>query len=332
MTEASVSEECKVAIMVLIGLPASGKSTFVQQYKEYIQSKESNMKLAHICYDDLIPLETQKQTVTEPGLWKDLRTKVHQTVNLKLHQYMGQPCDLDSTQFCDTISFGNKDENDIGGESRLLVIIDDNNHLSSMRYPYFQMARDQEIGFCQLHLTTEVQTALRLNKERIHRVPDEVITRMSSTLEAPDPFKNSWEKFSFVIKYNEEIKYDFEILSSIIETAFKYPEKQIPDDSAAREQDRIICSANLIHQVDKHLRTVINKSMKTLKDRKTDGVTMKQKSAEYYSAKQEVVEDLKTGFTKLDRDLVDEVNSRNNDSSDKLFLVVQDLFNEKLKL
>ena len=47
--------------------------------------------------------ETQKQTVTEPGLWKDLRTKVHQTVNLKLHQYMGQPCDLDSTQFCDTI-------------------------------------------------------------------------------------------------------------------------------------------------------------------------------------------------------------------------------------
>ena len=44
---------------------------------------------------------------------------------------------------------------------------------------------------------------------RIHRVPDEVITRMSSTLEAPDPFKNSWEKFSFVIKYNEEIKYDF---------------------------------------------------------------------------------------------------------------------------
>ena len=72
--------------------------------------------------------------------------------------------------------------------------------------------------------------------------------------------------------------------------------------------------------------------MKTLKDRKTDGATMKQKSTEYYSAKQEVVEDLKTGFTKLDRDLVDQVNSRNNDSSDKLFLVVQDLFNEKLKL
>ena len=40
-------------------------------------------------------------------------------------------------------------------------------------------------------------------------MPDEVITRMSSSLEPPDPFKNSWEKFSFVIKYNEEKKYDF---------------------------------------------------------------------------------------------------------------------------
>ncbi len=44
---------------------------------------------------------------------------------------------------------------------------------------------------------------------RIQRVPDEVITRMSTTLEAPDPFKNSWEKFSFVFKYNEAMNYDF---------------------------------------------------------------------------------------------------------------------------
>ena len=72
--------------------------------------------------------------------------------------------------------------------------------------------------------------------------------------------------------------------------------------------------------------------MKTLKDTKTDGATMKQKSTEYYSAKQEVLEDLKTGFTQLDRDLVEQVNARNNDSAEKLLSVVQELFNEKLKL
>ena len=72
--------------------------------------------------------------------------------------------------------------------------------------------------------------------------------------------------------------------------------------------------------------------MKTLKDKKTDGATMKQKSTEYYSAKQEVLEDLKTGFTQLDRDLVEQVNARNNDSAEKLLSVVQELFNEKLKL
>ena len=72
--------------------------------------------------------------------------------------------------------------------------------------------------------------------------------------------------------------------------------------------------------------------MKTLKDKKTDGATMKQKSTEYYSAKQEVLEDLKTGFTQLDRDLVEQVNATNNDSAEKLFSVVQELFHEKLKL
>ena len=61
--------------------------------------KESNVNLANV----FLCLETQKQTVTEPGLWKDLRTKVQQTVNLKLHQYMDKPCDLESTQFCDKI-------------------------------------------------------------------------------------------------------------------------------------------------------------------------------------------------------------------------------------
>ena len=72
--------------------------------------------------------------------------------------------------------------------------------------------------------------------------------------------------------------------------------------------------------------------MKTLKDKKSDGATMKQKSTIYYSAKQEVLEDLKTGFTQLDRDLVEQVNARNNDSAEKLLSVVQELFNEKLKL
>lgn len=71
--------------------------------------------------------------------------------------------------------------------------------------------------------------------------------------------------------------------------------------------------------------------MKTLKDDKTDKASMKLKSQAYYSAKQEVLEDLKTGFQRLDRTLVEKVNERRPDSADQLFSVMNSLFNDKLK-
>lgn len=313
-------------ILVLIGLPGAGKTSFVNQYKQYLQDKGINTKLIHVCYDQLIPLDIQIKTVTEPGLWKDLRTKIYQTVDLKLHQDLNKPCDIQSTEFSDRICL------DKEKSERRLIVIDDNNHLSSMRYPYFQMARKHEVGYCQLFINTEIQTALRFNQNRDETVPEEVITRMTGSLEPPDPFKNHWEKFSFVLKPSEETDFDFDMIQSVIETGFKYPERPLPDDSLSREQDRVACSANLIHQADNHLRSIINKQMKLLKDDKTDKDTMKVKSKAYYSTKQDVLEDLKTGFTKLDRNLVDKVNERKPESSDELFSVILDLFQEKLKL
>ena len=43
--------------------------------------------------------------MTEPGLWKDLRTKIHQTVDIKLHKDLNKPCDLQPTEFSDRYSF-----------------------------------------------------------------------------------------------------------------------------------------------------------------------------------------------------------------------------------
>ena len=45
------------------------------------------------------------------------------------------------------------------------------------------------------------------------------------------------------------LKLYLEMLQSVIEISFKYPEQKMPDDSESREQDRVICSANIIHQV-----------------------------------------------------------------------------------
>merc|ERR1711909_93629 len=82
-----------------------------------------------------------------------------------------------------------------GDERKVLIIIDDNNYLRSMRYEYYQLARKFEAGFCQLLFQSTLEMALVRNSSRDakHRIPEEVIRRMSEKLEAPDPLKNSWE-------------------------------------------------------------------------------------------------------------------------------------------
>ena len=40
----------------MIGLPGAGKTSFVKEYKKYLQEKGGSTKLIHVSYDHLIPL------------------------------------------------------------------------------------------------------------------------------------------------------------------------------------------------------------------------------------------------------------------------------------
>ena len=40
------------------------------------------------------------------------------------------------------------------------------------------------------------------------------------------------------------------MVESVVETALRYPEIPLQDDSEEKEKDRIACSANLVHQVN----------------------------------------------------------------------------------
>jgi tRNA uridine 5-carbamoylmethylation protein Kti12 len=76
---------------------------------------------------------------------------------------------------------------------------------NSMRYEFYQLARKYETGFCQLHLEVDPSEALARNSRRgpDSQVPDDVITKMARKLESPNPLQNSWEKFSFSLKFDQ---------------------------------------------------------------------------------------------------------------------------------
>lgn len=49
-------ESCRSAVLLICGIPASGKSTFTIKLQQYAQkTKGDSIHAIHVCYDDLIP-------------------------------------------------------------------------------------------------------------------------------------------------------------------------------------------------------------------------------------------------------------------------------------
>ena len=90
--------------------------------------------------------------------------------------------------------------------------------------------------------------------------------------------------------------------------------------------------SSVIHQADKHLRTLVNKKMLALKQSGLSKEEMNESSKNIYSVKTELLEDFKTGFQRLDKDIVESVGKRGSDSSLRLHQALDFLFQNKLKL
>ena len=143
-------------IVVLIGLPAAGKSTFTKLLSDLIAtSSYDDYKVVKVIYDELIPIELQKKYAENPSEteWKNQRQSITDNVELLLS---GQEV---------TKGFLKPSKID-RSNCKYVFVIDDNNYYNSMRYQYFQIARKFEIGFCQFHLDVTVEQAKKFNQNR----------------------------------------------------------------------------------------------------------------------------------------------------------------------
>lgn len=327
-----MSQNNEICIVVLIGLPGSGKSTFCQLYKKHLETEPVNV--VHVSYDDIIPLEKQAEMATgqeeDGGKWKKERENIVTAVEKFIHHLKAED---DQTNLDCQLK---KQFKDVVKGKRTLVLIDDNNYLRSMRYYYHQVARKCQVGFCQLFFQAGVSDCKQLNSKRQEhlRVPDKVIETMAAKLEQPNPFKNSWESFSFTIPLTvgDKVEWNYEMVDSVVNLGFDNPVKPLPDNSLEKEASRVACDASLVHQADKLLRSFVNKKMKEERDKKASKDVMKEASVKLYAAKTELLEDLRTGFTKLDKDLVKNMNSKEESSERKFEQEIDQLFLQKLKL
>lgn len=207
----------KICICVLVGLPASGKSSFVLNFKNHIEG--SNIIHYHICYDKI--LNSGKNDIL--AKWKSKRQRVVEFVEELVHQIMKSPTKevLNGEENGNNINILNDSQmtvssfedyqlqihqiiEDFGrhfnisshynvtnisnGSSFLykhLIIIDDNMYYRSMRYEYYKIARKYELSFCMVYFDVNVEQCLKNNICRSEKNSNEKIDMINKNHAIP---------------------------------------------------------------------------------------------------------------------------------------------------
>jgi len=172
-------------LICLVGLPASGKTTFAYQLKGIIEKNIENFNVIIIDPDKI-------RDQLSPNKFDHNKEQIVREKNFK------------------AINTSLKDNN--------IVISDDLNYYSSMRHDLKEIADRLDIKFFIIHIATPLKTCLNWNKKRGKPIPNKVIKKIYNKFDTFD--KYSWD--NPIIEYdpssNQSNKGKFEeVLSAIVE-------------------------------------------------------------------------------------------------------------------
>jgi O-phosphoseryl-tRNA(Sec) kinase len=153
------------------------------------------------------------------------------------------------------------------GDTRYLVLIDDNFYYRSMRYKFCQLARKHRVGIISIRVDCDVSKAMARNSEREseERVKSEVIERMVRVFEDAEP--GSWEKYYTVICVDDRKPLEVQLPWERIVEAWVDPPMMAEDKTAESEMQREKTEKDFLHQLDLQLRHKISAAARSWKER-----------------------------------------------------------------
>ena len=170
----------QVCLLVLCGVPASGKSTLSEhlyrlQHDETHPASVNQYLVIH--YDDVIAADTEHMRHDRAALLLEVERLIGRVQS-------GSSGDGDVPPLCRYrchLSGLDADPRPV------CIVLDDNMYYRSMRYEVYSAARRQRCSYVVCHLDADLPAALERNRSRLRgaRIPDEVVQRMQEKLEAP---------------------------------------------------------------------------------------------------------------------------------------------------
>ena len=256
----------ELLILVLIGIPACGKSYFAFELEK--RFGRGGTKVKRFSFDEFhLNLGGKEGDFFDPEVWKKSRENA-------IHEV--KDC---------VSSFLNRKEN---GEEKMLVVIDDNNYYKSMRREYYKLARESnlfqensifknfiykkkrkgECGFLQVFVNTDLEKCLSRNEKRDlnSRVAEKAIRQMKEKMQVPIPQASNSKSWDKCLELREGEQVDWE---EILSTAFSNPLLRVDEDERMRQSElqRKINQESFFHNLELSLRKLISNKMKTLKDK-----------------------------------------------------------------
>ena len=281
------------SVCCLVGIPGSGKSTIARAIIERNRRCGSNKLSSCEDSDHDVPTEDDAILHFDDILlidYDDLTTKELKHDNNRNHCSSFDSNDLEAWRKSRLVAVGKLKEAltthfacDGDTASTLLIILDDNFHLRSMRRDIYRSCQEiielhphAQIGFAVVYCTTPLDVCLRRNDLRSgkERIPQDVINRMAMVIEPPDETKpcSSFERFHISIDNSDDLAErnddDRHFLSEIhrcIEESLQSP--VLPKSELSREEmieleqkrvrDREETLKSKFHRIDQLLRKLV---------------------------------------------------------------------------
>lgn len=214
-------------LIILCGLPASGKSTFAHKFKSILENVNDQV-IVSIADPDKI----RKKLYS--GNFDYKKENIVRKRNLK------------------SVRKALKDGD--------IVISDDLNYYSSMRHDLKEIAKKVDTPFYIIHISTPVDQCVLWNEKRGKPIPNQVVQNINQKFDLFDTY--SWDKPIASINLSEitNLKAKIKNLLKIIEQDIKLTSEQYQKRSLKKKK-------NLYKEtLDQITRKIVNQNIKNLKE------------------------------------------------------------------